>query len=233
MKKNKAAQEAITAEDEVNFYSEASTSLTDLINYTNLIYNYADDNTVKDVLKKIKSLEIPELNIELARLGITHNTLNTSEIEGFLNDPKTKFVTINLLLNQNKKELIRFTDDEIAKSAALNFQNLSKKDSITLLKKQIVEKDNHEISFYFYQIQRKNDETKAVKKQLYTLAFLNENKKINPLAYKTAPIKTINIEENPEKTYALIINETLNGDHIRASFEKEKEEEELSLGGEY
>jgi uncharacterized protein YbaP (TraB family) len=231
--KNKATQEAITAEDEVTFYSEASRSLTDLINYTNLIYNYADDNTVKEVLKKIKSLNIQELNIELARLGITHNILNTSEIDGFLNDPKTQFVTINLLLNQNKKDLIHLTDDEIAKSAALNFQNLSKKDSITLLKKQIVEKDNHEISFYFYQIQRKNDETKAVKKQLYTLAFLNENKKINPLAYTTAPIKTINIEEDPEKTYALIINETLNGDHIRASFEKEKEEEELSLGGEY
>ena len=231
--KNKATQEVITAEDEVTFYSEASRSLTDLINYTNLIYNYADDNTVKEVLKKIKNLDIQELNIELARLGITHNTLNTSEIDGFLNDPKTQFVTINLLLNQNKKDVIHLTDDEIAKSAALNFQNLSKKDSITLLKKQIVEKDNHEISFYFYQIQRKNDETKAVKKQLYTLAFLNENKKINPLAYTTAPIKTINIEEDPEKTYALIINETLNGDHIRASFEKEKEEEELSLGGEY
>ncbi|MFB3389454.1 TraB/GumN family protein [Flavobacterium sp. LAR06] len=231
--KNKATQEAATVEDEVTFYSESSRSLTDLINYTNLIYNYADDNVVKEVLKKIKNLDIPELNIELARLGITHNSLNTTEIEGFLNDPKTQFITINLLLNQNKKDLIHFTDDEIAKSAAINFQNLSKKDSITLLKKQIIEKDNHEISFYFYQIQRKNDETKAIKKQLYTLAFLNENKKINPLAYTTAPIKTISIEENPEKTYALIINETLNGDHMRASFEKEKEEEELSLGEEY
>ncbi|KQX09118.1 TraB/GumN family protein [Flavobacterium sp. Root420] len=231
--KNKATQEATAKEDEVTFYSESSKSLTDLINYTNLIYNYADDNAVKEILKKIKSLDIPELNIELARLGITHSALNTTEIEGFLNDPKTQFVTINLLLNQNKKDLIHFTDDEIAKSAALNFQNLSKKDSITLLKKQIVEKDNHEISFYFYQIHRKNDETKAVKKQLYTIAFLNENKKINPLAYTTAPIKTINIEEDSEKTYALIINETLNGDHIRASFEKEKEEEELSLGEEY
>ena len=137
------------------------------------------------------------------------------------------------MLNQNKKDLIHFSDDEIAKSAAVNFQNLSKKDSITFLKNQIIEKDHHEISFYYYQIQRKNDETKAIKKQLYTLAFLNENKKINPLAYTTAPIKTISIEEDPEKTYALIINETLNGDHMRASFEKEKEEEELSFGEEY
>jgi len=111
---------------------------------------------------------------------------------------------------------------------------LSKKDSITLLKKQIVQKENHEISFYFYQIHRKNDETKGVKKQLYTIAFLNENKKINPLAYNTSPVKTIKIESDPEKNYALIINQTLNGNHARASFEKEKEEAELlSLGEEY
>jgi uncharacterized protein YbaP (TraB family) len=231
--KNKASQDTAGEEEEINIYSESSRSLTDLINYTNLIYNYADDNAVKEVLKKIRNLNIPELNIELARLGITHNALNATETEAFLKDPKTQFITINLLLNQNKKDLIRLSDDEISKAAAVNFLNLSKKDSITLLKKQIVEKGSHEISFYFYQIQRKNDETKAIKKQLYTIAFLNENKKINPLAYTISPIKTISIEEDPEKMYALIINETLNGDHVRASFEKEKEENDVSLGVEY
>jgi hypothetical protein len=50
--KNKATQEAATTEDEITFYYESSRSLTDLINYTNLIYNYADDNAVKEVLKK-------------------------------------------------------------------------------------------------------------------------------------------------------------------------------------
>ncbi len=231
--KNKASQDTAGEEEEINIYSESSRSLTDLINYTNLIYNYADDIAVKEVLKKIRNLNIPELNIELARLGITHNALNATETEAFLKDPKTQFITINLLLNQNKKDLIRLSDDEISKAAAVNFLNLSKKDSITLLKKQIVEKGSHEISFYFYQIQRKNDETKAIKKQLYTIAFLNENKKINPLAYTISPIKTISIEEDPEKMYALIINETLNGDHVRASFEKEKEENDVSLGEEY
>jgi hypothetical protein len=52
--KNKATQEATAKEDEVTFYSESSKSLTDLINYTNLIYNYADDYAVKEILKKIK-----------------------------------------------------------------------------------------------------------------------------------------------------------------------------------
>ena len=231
--KNKVADDATAQEDEVALYAETSKSLRDLLNYTTLIYNYADDSAVQEILKKIKNLEIPELNIELARLGITHNRLISNEIEEFLNDPKTQFVTVNLLLNQNKKNFIHLTDDEIAKSAVMNFQNLSKNDSISLLKKKISEYSNKEISFYFYEIQRKKQETNRLKKQLFTVAFINENKKINPLAYTIFPLKTINAEEDLEKNYDLIINETLNGEHIRASFEKEKEEEELSLEEEY
>jgi uncharacterized protein YbaP (TraB family) len=232
--KNKVNENAATPEDEITFYAETSRSLTDLINYTNLIYNYADDNAVKEVLKKIKKLDIPELNIELARLGIIHNSLTSSEIEEFLNDSKTQFITINLLLNQNKKDLIHFTDEEISKSAVINFQDLSKNDSITLTKTKIVEKNDKEISFYFYQIKRKNQETNSLKKQIFTVAFINENKKINPLAYTIASLKMINIDEDLEKTYDLIIKETLNNNHNRASFVKEKvEEDDLSLGEEY
>ncbi len=231
--KNKVTEDATAQEDEVAIYAETSKSLTDLLNYITLIYNYADDNAVKEVLKKIKNLDIPELNIELARLGITHNRLNSAEIEEFLNDPKTRFITVNLLLNQNKKDLIHLTDDEIAKSSVVNFQNLSKNDSITLLKKKIIENNNKEVSFYFYEIKRKNQEANVLKKQLFTVAFINENKKINPLAYTTFPLKMVNVEEDLEKTYDLIINETLNGDHIRASFEKEKSEKNISLDEEY
>jgi len=231
--KNKASKNAETPEDEISFYEETSKSLIDLMNYTTLIYNYADDNAVKELLKKIKKLDIPELNIELARLGITHNQLNNAEIEEFLNDPKTQFITINLLLNQNRKDLIHFTDDEISKSAVINFQNLSKNDSLALLKKKTIENNGKEISFYFYHIKRKTQEANSLKKQLYTIAFITENKKINALAYTTAPLKMVNIEEDLDKTCDLIINETLNGNHLRASFAKEAEEDETLLDFEY
>ena len=231
--KNKITEDAIAQENESALYTETSKSLTDLLNYITLIYNYADDNAVQEVLKKIKNLDIPELNIELARLGIIHNRLTSAEISEFLNDPKTQFVTVNLLLNQNKKNLIHLTDDEIAKSAVINFQNLSKNDSTSLLKKKIIENNNREVSFYFYEIKRKNSEANVLKKQLFTVAFITENKKINPLAYTIFRLKMINVEEDLEKTYDLIINETLNGDHVRASFDKEKNDEDLSLDEEY
>lgn len=226
--KNKVNDDALESEELID-YTEPTESLADLINYTNLIYNYADDNAVKEIIKKIKKLDIPELNIELARLGIIHNKLSNSEIEAFLKNPKTQFATINLLLNQNKKDQINFTEEEISKSAVVNFQNLSKNDSISLLENKIIEKNNHEISFYFYEIKRKSNEIELQKKQLYTIAFINENKKINPLAFKAFNMIFINDEDELEKKYEMIINEFLNVNHPRASFEKEKTTNEIIL----
>ena len=230
--KNKVNDAALETEEIID-YVEPTESLSDLINYTNLIYNYADDNAVKEIIRKIKKLDIPELNIELARLGIIHNKLSNAEIEEFLKNPRTQFVTINLLLNQNKKDQINFTEEEISKSAVVNFQNLSKNDSISLLEKKIIEKNNQEISFYFYEIKRKNNEIELQKKQLYTIAFINENKKINPLAFKAFNMIFINDEDDLEEKYELIINEFLNANHPRATFEKEKAANEIMLDEEY
>jgi hypothetical protein len=69
-----------------------------------------------------------------------------------LNDSKTGFTTINLLLNQNKKELISLSDDEISKLAIIHLQNLTEKDSVNLLSKKIVIENGKEISYYFYQV---------------------------------------------------------------------------------
>ena len=229
--KNKTSVEE--TEEITSSYKEPTESLSDLINYTNLIYNYTDDKAVNEVIKKIKKLDITELNIELARLGIIHNKLTTLEIEEFLDDTKTQFVTINLLLNQNKKELVPFTDEEISKSAVINFQNLSKNDSISLVQKKLIKKNGQEISCYFYKIKRKNTELESAKNQLFTIAFITENEKINPLAFKVFNITSINDEEDLDEKYDLIINESLNDNHPRASFEKEKTANEKILDQEY
>ncbi|MBF4506836.1 TraB/GumN family protein [Flavobacterium sp. JLP] len=231
--KNKANEEIENDEETMATYMDSGESVSDLINYTTLLYNFDDDNAVKEVLRKIKNLDILELNIELARLGITHNQLTSSEINEFLNDPQTQFATINLLLNQNKKEFITFNDDEIAKAAAINFQFLTKKDSITLLKKKIVQKNGHDISLYFYKIKKKTKEISDSKNQLYTIGFITENGKINPLAFNVIDIKMINEDEDLEKKYNLIVSEFLNGEHLRASFEKEKADDEIVIDEEY
>ncbi|WP_035645336.1 TraB/GumN family protein [Flavobacterium sp. ASV13] len=226
--KNKAKQNNDNLEATA-VYFDTNESLADLLTYTTLIYNYAEEKPVKDILDKIRKLDILELNIELARLGIVNNKLNSAEIESFLKDPKTQFATINLLLNQNKKELIHFSDEEISKAAAINLLSLSEKDSISLMKKKIIEKDGHEISLFYYKVKAKDLE----KNQLYTIGFINENGKINPLAFNIIDSKQLNDEEDLENKYDLIATEYLNKEHLRSSFEKQKIEDENILDGEY
>lgn len=227
--KNKNNTELGENDEETNIFSDTSVPLDDLIDYTTLIYNYVDDNAVKDILTKIKNLDLLEVNTELVRLGITHNKLTSEEIRGFLNDPKTRFATVNLLYNQNKKDVVQLTDEEISKAAVINFQNLTQKDSISLLEKKIIKKNEHDISIYFYKIKRKSKELNSDQNQLYTIAFVNKNEKIDPLAYKVFSLKRISEEEDLEKKYNLIISEFFNSEHIRATFEKEKEINETIL----
>lgn len=227
--KNRIKNDPTENMEEIAIFTDTSLALDDLINYTTLIYNYADDKAVKDILSKIKNLDLPEVNTELVRLGITHNNLTTTEITGFLNDPKTRFATVNLLYNQNKKDAVKLTDDEISQAAAINFQNLTQKDSISLLEKKIIKKDEHDISIYFYTIKRKNKELDSDQNQLYTIAFVNKNEKIDPLAYKVLSLKRISEEEDLEKKCNLIVSEFFNSEHLRATFGKEKEDDETIL----
>ena len=81
----------------------------------------------------------------------------------------------------------------------------------------------------FYEIKRKKTEFELEKKQLYAVAFINENQKINPLAFKAFNIISLNEDDDLEKKYELVINEFLNENHPRASFEKEKTVTDLFL----
>lgn len=227
--KNRNKNDSTENPEDTEIFMDTTLPLDDLIDYTTLIYNYADDNAVKDILSKIKKLDLLEVNTELVRLGITHNKLTSTEIVGFLNDPKTQFATVNLLYNQNKKDLVQLTDDEISKAAAINFQNLTQKDSISLLEKKIIKKNDHDISIYFYKIKRKNKEFNSEQNQLYTIAFVNKDDKIDPLAYKVFGLKKISEEEDLEKKCNLIVTEFFNSEHVRSSFEKEKEDIESIL----
>ena len=200
----------------------------DLINYINLMYAFQKDATFINLIEKIKKLEISQLNIELLRLDILNNRLSNAEIQKALNNLKTRYITIQLLITKNKAAVYNFiSDEEIAKAAVYNFESLKEKDKITLSYKQVVKFKEKETLYYFFEIIRKVTKDEVEKKELYPIAFILENEKINPLAYKILNTKEINNEEvNLNKIYQSIITESLNEKHFRASFEKKKEEVE-------
>lgn len=197
-----------------------------LINYMNLISNFEQDDATKTLLNKIKTLNIPQLNMELIRLGIVNNKLSSAEIEEYLNNPKTRYIVIQLLLNKGKSALVsQLSDDEIAASAVINFESLKEKDAVILLNKQTITNNKKEITYYFFEITRKVKEPEVTKKDFFSVAFINENGRINPLAYKVLEGGEISEDDDIAKKAQNIITKSLNEKHYRASFEKEKEVE--------
>jgi hypothetical protein len=196
--------------------------------------NFPQDEATKTLFAKIKLLNLPQLNIELIRLGIVTNSLSNSEIEEALANPKTRYITIQLLLNKNKSGFLNsISDDEIAESAVVNFENLKQKDAISMLEKQVATNNGKEITYYFFEIEKKVDKDEVSKKVLYPIAFITENGKINPLAYKVLDSSDIDDEDDLTKKYQTIITQSVNEKHFRASFEKQKEEENNYLFNEY
>ena len=218
-----------------NDIETAEAPVKDLINYINLMYAFQKDEAFLTLIEKIKKLEISQLDIELLRLDVLNNRLSTAEIETALNNLKTRYITIQLLLNKNKTALYNsISDEKIAESAVYNFESLKEKDKISLLYKQNVNTNDKETIYYFFEIIRKVAKDEVEKKELYPIAFVVENSKINPIAYKVLTTKDINDDDvNLNKIYQSIITESLNEKHFRATFEKVKELEENYLYDEY
>lgn len=212
----------------------ADAPVTDLINYMNLLSRFPQDEATKTLFAKIKSLNIPQLNIELLRLGIINNTLSDKEIQEALANPKNRYIVVQLLLYKSKTALLNsIEDDEIAEAAVVNFESLKQKDAISLLEKKSDVYNNKDIIYYFFEIERKVEKDELSKKTLYPIAFIVENGRINPLAYQVFSSSEINEEDDISKTYQRLITQSKNETHYRASFVKQKEEEGNYLFDEY
>lgn len=217
-------------EDEDYNYVNDIAPVSDLINYINLLYHFPTESSISDLIQKIKQLDIEQLNLELLRLDIINNKINDEEIQKTLYNPKTKYAAIQLLINNNKKELVTFKDDEIAEAALINFVNSQEKDSIAFLEKRIVDLKDKKVTFYFYEIEKKIKKLKTSEKALHSIAFITENIKINPLAYKVFPVQVINEDDIVTKMFETIINKEINENHPRASFEKVKPQNNFYTG---
>lgn len=201
-------------------YYEEEAPVTDIITFLNIIYKYPKDKNREDFIAKIKALDIEELNIELLRLHFVSNTISNEAIESSLHNPKTAFITIQLLANKNLP--IKMDNDSIAMAALHNFYDINKADSISFIKKKIVNFHKEKICFYFYSVKEKNNNsfTKTIK----TIAFFMNGKDLNPLAFTTFYDRTIEEDGNEEEKIEAIIKESLDQTHFRASYEKQKEE---------
>ena len=210
-----------TTDDELDSYSDRSI-VDDFIPYINFLSYFPKNKEAIDLLTNAKKLNIEELNIELIRLGIVNDIFSENDIKEALSKPETRFLTVNLLLNKNKKDLITFSDDEIALAAISNLQNLKAKDSLSFIEKRKLIQNEREVTYYFYKTKQEATDYITSGEILHTLAFVMENEKINPLAFKYYGSNVIDEDEELSDLIDRTILKSINEKHYRASFEKIK-----------
>ena len=224
--KNKSdAEDVITSDSEEYDDYVDNPNVSSLKNHIGLLYKFKNDTAINDYFTKVKKLNLPEIDLEFTRLGILNNRISNEEIQTALKKEQNQFVVVNLLLNKNKESAIKLSDDEIARSAIINLKGLTAKDTINYIDKKTVAQAGKQTVYYFYKTEKKAYSYDVAKKVIYTVAFVIDDDKINPLAFKTFPDEFLEEDDEIDKTLDLIIKKSLNENHQRASFEKLKTNE--------
>ncbi|WP_290839456.1 TraB/GumN family protein [Flavobacterium sp.] len=203
-----------------------SSPAEELKSYCILLYPFKKEKAVAQWFEKVEKLEIAEINLELVRLDLTNGNMpNPAIVSKLFADPKTKFTTYRLLLD-NKKDVPKWTDEEIALAAvntAGTGNNLS--GDIQLVKRTEVTKDGESISIFFYNAKPKEkiQPFAASENSLVAVAFINAKGNINPKAWKIVGVSPIADLTNLDAECETIIDRLQNGSHSRASFGKQKD----------
>jgi hypothetical protein len=170
---------------------------------------------------KIAKLKIPEITLELIRIGVLNNTLTEPDLNKYLVSNDYKFITLQLLINQNNDAIInRFSEEEIAKSAIYNFETITKKDKILFINSKEVTHNKLSTKFFFFEILKKGENKMPNEKLLCAVAFVSDGSKIDPSAYRYFNTITIDETNKREEEIDKIILKFENESRLRASFEK-------------
>lgn len=221
-RKEKEDDESEEVYDEDYYDNSDYAPTNDLVNYLGLLHHFPNDDSINQLLNKTKELDITSLNLELLRLGVVYNKISDSEIKNALSDEKTLFKMVHLLLYKNKKVNSEISDEEIAKSGVIFNNSIGEKDTIQFIEKRKIEQEGVATEYYFFEVEESADEDEVGKKNLHAIAFVLENDKINPQAYKNLDSVVLSEEDDRTKKINTMVQYSLNETHFRASFEKEE-----------
>lgn len=197
---------------------------TELISYLNILYPFKKEKAVAELYTKIDKINLDNLNIGLAKIQLDkNNDVDKKTIDKLLSKPETKFVAFQMLHHTKQlEELNKINEDSIALASMRYFDKLENdKDEVTFYEKRIIQKDNKEIHYYFYKIvDIDEDSYNKNAEKISGIGFVMEDGKINPQAYKKLRSKTI-IEEKEIGPYIKsVIDESINTNHPRATYQK-------------
>lgn len=211
--------------DGYGYYDDGSYAPTEeLSSYLNILYPFKKEKAVAELYAKVDKLNVDNLNIGLAKIQLDkNNDVDKKTIDKLLSKPETKFVAFQIMHHTKQiEELHKFSEDSIALSSMRHFDNLkNNKDEVTFLEKRIITQNKKEIHYFFYKIvDIDEDSYNKNAEKISGIGFVMENGKINPQAFKKLRSKTIIEEKEIEPHIKSVIDESINTNHPRATYQK-------------
>jgi hypothetical protein len=215
----------IKEDNDYGYYDDGSYAPTEeLISYLNILYPFKKEKAVAELYTKVNKLDVDNVTIGLAKIQLDkNNQVDKKTIEKLLAKPKTKFVALQILHHTKEiDELNKYTEDSIVLAAMTYFDDLKKeKDDVTFLEKRIIKQNKKEIHFFFYKIVDIDEDSYNKNAEKITgIAFVMEDGKINPQAFKKLRSKTFIEEKEIEPYIRAVIDESINTNHPRATYQK-------------
>ncbi len=200
---------------------------SDLTSYLNILSPFENEKEVAELIQKTKKLDIDDLTIYFASNQLEKNKMVDKKIiDKLLEKEETKYVAYQMLKHTKKDAgLYKFSQDTIALDAMYYFDNLKKdKDSISFIDKKTVKFKDKDLHFYYYKIVDIDEDSYNKNAEKITgIAFVVENGKINPQAFRKLRTKPVIEEKEIQDFMRSTIDECLNSNHPRVNHEKLKD----------
>jgi hypothetical protein len=219
-------QKQNTQEDNgYGYYDDGSYAPTEeLTSYLNILYPFKREKAVAELYTKVNKLDVDNVTIALAKIQLDkNNQVDKKTIEKLLAKPKTKFVGLQMLHHTKETdELNKYSEDTIALAAITYFDDLKKdKDDVAFFEKRIIRQNRKEIRYFFYKIVDIDEDSYNKNAEKITgIAFVMEDGKINPQAFKKLRSKTFIEKKEIEPYIRAVIDESINTNHPRATYQK-------------
>lgn len=227
-------------EDAYNYDNEAP--IEELNNYLTILYPFKNDKEVAQLYTKAENLKIDELDIALADRELVKNKkLEKGQAQKLIDNPKTKYNAFQMLHHNKQFDILdKYSQDTIVKAAIHFYENVEKKkDSIVLLdKKEVQFKDKKLVYFFYKNINIEEDSYAQNAENISGIAFVEEQERLNLKMFKKLDSRRILEEKEIAENYRMLIDKSLNENHLRVNFSKRQEnqayqEEEYYEGDEY
>ncbi len=188
-----------------------------------ILYPFKNEKDISQLYQKAEKLNIDDLNVAIANRELARNKkLDKKNIEKLIENPKTKYTAFQMLYhNKQMDELNKFSKDTIVKTAIHFYEDFdSKNDSIVMLDEKVITLKDKKISYFFYKkINIEEDSYGKNSERLTAIAFVHdENDKLNLKAFRRFEDKKIIEDKEIQHIMKMMINESLNDNHLRVSF---------------